>query len=58
LYVRASERVQVYLGRIITEDNRCQAEIKPRIAMVKSAFSKNTNFCQTLSATLKISKRG
>ena len=29
-----------YLGAIITEDGRCEAEVKARIAMAKDAFSK------------------
>ena len=29
-----------YLGSLITEDGRCEAEVKARIGMVKDAFSK------------------
>ena len=29
-----------YLGALITEDGRCEAEVKARIAMAKDAFSK------------------
>ena len=29
-----------YLGAIITEDGRCESEVKARIAMAKDAFSK------------------
>jgi len=43
-----------YLGSMLTEDGRCTCEIKSRIAMAKSAFSKKKNlFTSKLDVNLR-----
>ena len=41
-----------YLGSILTQDSRCNQEIKTRIAIAKQAFSKMKNFLTNLHISL------
>lgn len=44
-----------YLGAIITEDGRCEKEIKSRIAMAKQAFTRKKNIlCSSMCLTLRV----
>ena len=45
-----------YLGSIITDDGRCETEIRRRIAKAKTAFRDNENFL-TSNAKLELRKR-
>ena len=46
--------LETYLGSIITEDARCVNEVKRRIAVAKSTFSKLDNILRNRSLSMKV----
>src|SRR5688572_23803242 len=46
-----------YLGSLITEDGRCDGEIKRRIALIKDAFQKLENILLNRKLSIEVKKR-
>src|SRR5688572_5890685 len=47
----------IYLGSLITEDGRCDGEIKRRIALAKDAFQKLENILLNRKLSIEVKKR-
>src|SRR5688572_27004482 len=47
----------IYLGSLITEDGRCDGEIKRRIDLAKDAFQKLENIPLNIKLSIEVKKR-